>query len=288
MNLDIWQKLTESDLARRLGFKLYLAGKKPSPVGITGVKSAFSDYRGCTMGRAYQNRKESMAKTADAKTKIYSKYAREIYVSAKSGGVDPNGNLALRGLIERAKKDQVPGHVIDKAIDKAKGSGGEDFAVARYEGFGPGNCIVIVDCLTDNPNRTIADVRHCFTKTKCKMGTPGSVSHMFDHCAILAFQGSDEEAVLEALMMADVEVTDIENESGVITVFTPNTEYAKARQTLTDTLGDIEFEVDEIQFLPQTSTPISEEDMPMFERFIDMLNDVEDVQNIYHNAETQA
>ena len=229
-----------------------------------------------------------MAKTADAKTKIYSKYAREIYVSAKSGGVDPNGNLALRGLIERAKKDQVPGHVIDKAIDKAKGSGGEDFAVARYEGFGPGNCIVIVDCLTDNPNRTIADVRHCFTKTKCKMGTPGSVSHMFDHCAILAFRGGDEEAVLEALMMADVEVTDIENESGVITVFTPNTEYAKARQTLTDTLGDIEFEVDEIQFLPQTSTPISEEDMPMFERFIDMLNDVEDVQNIYHNAETQA
>lgn len=237
------------------------------------------------MGRAYQNRKESMAKTADAKTKIYSKYAREIYVSAKSGGVDPNGNLALRGLIERAKKDQVPGHVIDKAIDKAKGGGGEDFAVARYEGFGPGNCIVIVDCLTDNPNRTIADVRHCFTKTKCKMGTPGSVSHMFDHCAILAFKGDNEEAVLEALMLADVDVTDIENEGGIITVFTPNIEYAKARQALTDTLGDIDFEVDEIQFLPQTSTPISEEDMPLFERFIDMLNDVEDVQNIYHNAE---
>ncbi|SDS78195.1 DNA-binding regulatory protein, YebC/PmpR family [Halopseudomonas litoralis] len=237
------------------------------------------------MGRAYQNRKESMAKTANAKTKVYSKYAREIYVSAKSGGVDPNGNLALRGLIERAKKDQVPGHVIDKAIDKAKGGGGEDFAVARYEGFGPGNCIVIVDCLTDNPNRTIADVRHCFTKTKCKMGTPGSVSHMFDHCAILAFSGDDEEAVLETLMLADVDVTDIENEDGIITVFTPNTEYAKARQALTDTLGDIAFEVDEIQFLPQTSTPISEEDLPLFERFIDMLNDVEDVQNIYHNAE---
>src|SRR5690606_27071870 len=214
-----------------------------------------------------------------------SKYAREIYVSAKSGGVDPNGNLALRGLIERAKKDQVPGHVIDKAIDKAKGGGGEDFSVARYEGFGPGNCIVIVDCLTDNPNRTIADVRHCFTKTKCKMGTPGSVSHMFDHCAILAFKGDDEEAVLEILMLADVDVTDIENEDGIITVFTPNTEYSKAKQALTDALGDVEFEVDEIQFLPQTSTSISAEDMPLFERFIEMLNDVEDVQNIYHNAE---
>lgn len=237
------------------------------------------------MGRAYQNRKESMAKTADAKTKVYSKYAREIYVTAKSGGVDPSGNLALRGLIERAKKDQVPAHVIDKAIDKAKGGGGEDFSVARYEGFGPGNCIVIVDCLTDNPNRTISDVRNCFTKTKCKMGTPGSVSHMFDHCAILAFQSADEEAVLEALMMADVDVTDIENEDGQITVFTPNNEYFKARQALTDTFGEIDFIVDEIQFLPQTSTRIEGDDVALFEKFVDMLNELDDVQNIYHNAE---
>lgn len=237
------------------------------------------------MGRAYQNRKESMAKTADAKTKVYSRYAREIYVTAKSGGVDPTGNLALRGLIERAKKDQVPGHVIDKAIEKAKGGGGEDFSVARYEGFGPGNCIVIVDCLTDNANRTISDVRNCFTKTKCKMGTPGSVSHMFDHCAILAFQADDEEAVLEALMMADVDVTDIENEGGQITVFTPNNEYFKAKQALTDSFGDIDFIVDEIQFLPQTSTPIAGDDVAMFEKFVDMLNELDDVQNIYHNAE---
>ncbi len=237
------------------------------------------------MGRAYQNRKESMAKTADMKTKLYSKYAREIYVSAKSGGIDPAGNLTLRGLIERAKKDQVPAHVIDKAIDKAKGAGGEDFALARYEGFGPGNCMVIVDCLTDNPNRTIADVRHCFTKTKCKLGTSGSVSHMFDHCAIFAFKAGDEEAVLEALMMADVDVTDIENEGGQITVFTPNTEYAKAKQALTEALGDIDFIVDEIQFLPQTSTKIEGDDLAMFDKFLDMLNDLDDVQNVYHNAE---
>ncbi len=184
------------------------------------------------MGRAFQNRKESMAKTAAAKTKVYSKYGREIYVCAKQGGVDPHGNLALRGLIERAKKDQVPSHVIDKALDKASGVGGEDYEPARYEGFGPGNAMVIVECLTDNPNRTIGDVRTCFTKTKSKLGTPGSVSHMFDHCAILAFEGSDEEAVLEALMEADVDVTDIENEDGHITVFAPHTEYAKAKQTL--------------------------------------------------------
>lgn len=237
------------------------------------------------MGRAYQNRKESMAKTADAKTKVYSKYAREIYVTAKSGGVDPTGNLALRGLIERAKKDQVPAHVIDKAIDKAKGGGGEDFSVARYEGFGPGNCIVIVECLTDNPNRTISDVRNCFTKTKSKMGTPGSVSHMFDHCAILSFSSDDEEGVLEALMMADVDVTDIENEDGMITVFAANTDYGKAKQALADSYGDIDFAVDEIQFLPQTSTTLEGDDVAMFEKFVDMLNELDDVQNIYHNAE---
>ncbi|MDC0662737.1 YebC/PmpR family DNA-binding transcriptional regulator [Marinobacter sp. SS21] len=237
------------------------------------------------MGRAYQNRKESMAKTAAAKTKVYSKYGREIYMCAKQSGIDPDGNLTLRGLIDRAKKDQVPAHVIDKAIDKAKGGAGEDFNPARYEGFGPGNCMVIVDCLTDNPNRTFGDVRLCFTKTKCKIGTQGSVSHMFDHCAILAFKGDDEDAALEALMMADVDVSDIENEDGLITVFAPNTEYAKAKQALAEAFEGIEFEVDDIQFIPQTTTPVEGDDVEMFEKFLDMLNDLDDVQNVYHNAE---
>ena len=237
------------------------------------------------MGRAYQNRKESIAKTSDAKAKVYSKYGREIYVCAKSSGLDPQNNLALRGLIERAKKDQVPSHVIEKALNKAKGGGGEDYTVSRYEGFGPGGCMVIVDCLTDNANRTFGDVRQCFTKTKCKIGTQGSVSHMFDHAAILVFKGDDDEAVLEALLMADVDVTDIESEDGKITIFTPHTEYAKAKQALTDTFGEIDFDVDEIQFLPQNSTPITGDDVVMFNKFLDMLNDLDDVQNVYHNAE---
>jgi YebC/PmpR family DNA-binding regulatory protein len=236
------------------------------------------------MGRAYQNRKDSMAKTAAAKTKVYSKYGREIYVSAKSGGPDPDANLSLRGLIDRAKKDQVPAHVIEKAIEKAKGGAGEDFSPARYEGFGPGNCMAIIDCLTDNPNRTFGDVRLAFTKTKCKIGTQGSVSHMFDHCAIFGFPGEDEEAVLEALMEADVDVTDIECENGMITVFAPHTEYAKAKQALQDAFDGIEFEVDDIQFLPQTTTKIEGEDVELFEKFMDMLNDLDDVQNVYHNA----
>lgn len=236
------------------------------------------------MGRAYQNRKVSMAKTADAKTKVYSKYGREIYMAAKSGGIDPSGNLALRGLIDRAKKDQVPSHVIDKAIDKAKGAGGEDFAPARYEGYGPGGCMVIVDCLTDNPNRTFGDVRLCFTKTKCKIGTQGTVSHMFDHAAILAFKHNDEDTILEALLSADVDVSDVENEDGKITVFLPNTEYFKAKQALLDLLGEVDFEVDEIQFLPKSVTSISGEDVVMFEKFLDMLNDLDDVQNVFHDA----
>ncbi|MGZ4974054.1 MAG: YebC/PmpR family DNA-binding transcriptional regulator [Methylobacter sp.] len=237
------------------------------------------------MGRAYQNRKVSMAKTAEAKTKVYSKYGREIYVCAKSGGTDPSGNLTLRGLIDRAKRDQVPAHVIEKALDKAKGSGGEDFAPARYEGFGPGGCMVIVDCLTDNPNRTFGDVRQCFTKTKCKIGTQGVVSHMFDHAAILAFKNDDEDAVLEALLNADVDVTDVENEDGKITVFTPQGDYFKAKQALTDAFGEIDFDVDEIQFVPRGATAISGDDIPMFERFLDLLNDLDDVQNVYHDAE---
>jgi len=130
------------------------------------------------MGRAYQNRKMSMAKTAAVKTSIYSKYSREIYVVAKAGGTDLSANLSLRALIDRAKKDQVPTHVIEKALDKANSGVGEDFQTARYEGFGPGGCMVLVECLTDNVNRTIGDVRPAFTKGKGKISTPGTVAHI--------------------------------------------------------------------------------------------------------------
>ena len=237
------------------------------------------------MGRAYQNRKASMAKTADAKTKVYGKFGREIYVCAKTGGADPEGNLALRGLIERAKKSQVPTHVIEKAVAKAQGGGGEDFALARYEGYGPGNTMIIIDCLTDNPNRTFGDVRHCFTKVDCKIGTQGSVSHMFDHSAVLSYKGEDEEAALEALMMADVDVTDIEAEDGFITVYAPHTEYAKAKNALVEAFGELDFEIDEIQFLPKISHPVEGEDLEQLHKFFDYLDDLDDVQKFYYDAE---
>lgn len=236
------------------------------------------------MGRSYEVRKVSMAKTAGAKAKVYSKYGKEIYVIAKSGGTDPDGNLALRRMIEKAKKDQVPAHVIDKAIDKAKGGGGEDYSPARYEGFGPGSCMVIVDCLTDNANRTITDVRNCFTKTKSKIGAQGSAAHMFDHLAIFVFASDDEEGVLEALMEADVDVSDIENEDGKLTVFAPQQEFFKAKTAISEAIEGVTFEVEEITFVPQVSTEVSGDDVAMFEKFLDMLNDCDDVQQVYHNA----
>ena len=226
-----------------------------------------------------------MAKTQGAKSKLYARYGKEIYISAKNGGSDMDGNLALRRLVEKAKKEQVPAHVIDNAFKKADGGTGEDFVLAQYEGYGPGGCMVIVDCLTDNNNRTFTDVRQCFVKNGAKIGTQGTVSHMFDHIALFAFKHDDEEAVLEALMEKDVDVTDIENEDGMITVIAPNTEFNNVRVALQTAFTDIEFEMDEITYLPQTSSTVSGEDIEIFDGFIAALNDCDDVQHIYHNAE---
>ncbi|MFM2481548.1 YebC/PmpR family DNA-binding transcriptional regulator [Celerinatantimonas sp. YJH-8] len=236
------------------------------------------------MGRAYEVRKVAMAKTAGARTKVYSKYGKEIYVIAKRGGPDPDTNLSLRRLMDKAKKDQVPSHVIDRAIERATGGGGEDYEPTLYEGFGPGGCMVLVDCLTDNNSRTFASVRQAFVKNDAKLGSPGAVAHMFEHQAVLSFKYDDEDAVLEILMEADVDVADIENEEGLITVFAPYTEYDKARTALSDAIADVDFEIDEITYVPQTETPISGDDAETFQRFLDVLNDNDDVQNVYHNA----
>lgn len=235
------------------------------------------------MGRSFEVRKESMAKTAAQKTKIYSKYGKQIYVMAKNGGA-PAANSSLRSLIEKAKRDQVPAHVIEKALDKASGVGGEDFVAARYEGFGPGGCSVIVDCLTDNNNRTITDIRNCFNKTGAKLGAQGSVAHAFEHLAILSFKGDSSDDVLEAMLAADVDVMDVECENGQVTVFTPTTEFYKAKQALSDAMPETVLDVEEITFLPQTRVEIPADDVPMFDKFITMLNDCDDVQDIYHNA----
>src|SRR6476469_6702202 len=116
------------------------------------------------MGRIFEKRKHSIFKTAATNSKLYSKYSKQLYVAAKNGVPNPDANPTLRHLVERAKRENVPSHVIDKAIQKAAGTGGEDFQPARYEGFGPGGSLIIVDCLSDNPTRTISEVRSCFSK----------------------------------------------------------------------------------------------------------------------------
>ena len=237
------------------------------------------------MGRNFENRKNAIFKTAAQKSKLYSRYGKLLYVVAKNGVADPESNPALRSLIEKAKRDQVPAHVIDKAIEKANGAGGQDFLPARYEGFGPGNSMFIVDCLTDNNQRTISEVRNCFTKTGSKLGTAGSVARSFDHLAVLSFKGSNEEQVLEALLEASVDIDEIECQDGTLTIFAPAGEFYKAKTALLQAFPKIELEVQEITFLPQSKQKISPEDLPMFDKFIGMLNDCDDVQDIYHNAE---
>ncbi len=236
------------------------------------------------MGRSFENRKASIFKTAGQKSKLYSKYGTLLYVAAKNGVPDPENNPTLRHLIERAKRDQVPSHVIDKAIEKAKGVGGEDFVAARYEGFGPGGCSVIIDCLTDNNNRTITDVRTSFTRTGAKLGPTGSVSHMFDHLAIFSFKGDNGDQVLEAMLDANIDVDDVECKDGQITLFAPAGEFYKAKTALMEAFPKLELEVQEITFHPQANKELSADDVPMFEKFLALLNDCEDVQEIYHNA----
>jgi YebC/PmpR family DNA-binding regulatory protein len=237
------------------------------------------------MGRNFENRKNAIFKTAAQKSKLYSKYGTLLYVAAKNGVPDPDANPALRSLIEKAKRDQVPAHVIDKALQKARGVGGEDFVSARYEGFGPGGSLVIVDCLTDNNQRTISEVRSCFTKTGSKLAATGSVALSFDHLAILSFKGDNEDQVLEAMLNADVDVSEVECKTGKVTIFAPPSEFFKAKTALLAAFPEVELEVQEITFLPQTSKTLSAEDLPLFEKFINMLNDCDDVQEIYHNID---
>ena len=237
------------------------------------------------MGRAYQNRKDSIAKTAQAKTKIYGKYGREIYVCAKNGSPDPSANAVLRALIDRARRDQVPTHVIDRAIERAEGGGGVDFAPARYEGYGPNGSMVIVECLTDNPTRTFNEVRTCFSKADSKLGNAGAVAHMFDHCAIFVFAGPDEDTVLEALLSGDVDVMDVESADGKVTVFASNSEYGNAKKVLTEAFGeDLQFDVDEIQFVAQNTSALSGADLESFEKLVELLEDLDDVQRVYHSV----
>ena len=148
-------------------------------------------------------------KTAAKKAKLYSRYGKEIYLTAKAGGPELDGNLALRRLVDKAKKEQVPADVIKRAIDKVKSGVTENYEPIQFEGFGPGNSTLIVKCLTDNINRTISQVRPAFTKAKSKLGAEGSVAYLYNVESTVILSGMSEDEVLEALVMGDVDAKDI-------------------------------------------------------------------------------
>lgn len=237
------------------------------------------------MGRAHEVRAASMAATAAKKTKIYSRYGKEIYMAAKGGVPDPNMNQTLKRVIEKAKAAQVPADVIKRNIEKAKGNNGEAYIENRYEGFGPSGSTVIIDTLSDNSNRTLAEVRSCFNKAHCNMGKAGCVSYQYDNLGILSFAATEEE-VLDILMMADVDVVDVESDDeGYVTVYVGPTDLFKAKDAIEAAKGETNFVILENKLLPQETVELtSEEDINLFKRLLTLLDDVDDVQNVYHNV----
>ena len=235
------------------------------------------------MGRAYEVRKADILKTGAAKAKLYTMYAKEIYSEAKKS-TDLDANPSLKRLIDRAKKDQVPGDIIKRAIDKVKNGINESYDKYRYEGFGPGNSTVLIDCLTDNVNRTISDIRTVFSKTKCKLGASNSVSYLYEDLAILSFKGLTEEEVLEALLLEEVNA-DIEVENNTITLYGKTQDYFKIKTAILNYNKDMIFDIDELTTLPIEKTTLEKEDLDQFNRLIELLDNLEDVQQIYHNVE---
>lgn len=236
------------------------------------------------MGR-FPNIAASKAKTGAQKAKLYSSYAKEIYQVAKSGGTDPDGNLNLRHLIEKAKKEQVPQDVIKRAIDKVNSGVDESYTSVRYEGFATGGATVIVDCLTDNVNRTVSLVRNAFTKSKGKMGVTGSVSHMYEHLAILSVNNITEDEVLEALLNVGVDAKDVYTEDENVNIYGVPADLYKIKDAVLSYKKDADFLVDEVSMIPSEMVILEGEDKENFEKLLSMLDDVEDVQKVYHNVQ---
>lgn len=237
------------------------------------------------MGRAHEVRKVAMAKTAAAKAKLYSRYGKEIYLAAKSGGSDPDANLSLRRLIERAKKEQVPADVIKRAIDKVNSGATENYDELQFEGYGPNGSTIIVKCLTDNINRTISHVRPAFTKSKAKLGSEGSVSYAYDTVSVLTFKGLDEEQTLEALIMGEVDAKEIEvQEDGTIELTGEPQDLYRMKEAIESACPEATFDVEEISTFPQEYVELDGEDMELFERLMRLLNECDDVDTIIHNV----
>ncbi len=236
------------------------------------------------MGRAYEVRKASIQKTGGAKAKLYSMYAREIYQAAKSGGTDTNSNLTLRRLVEKARDEQVPSDIIKRAIDKVNSGVLENYESTRYELFGPSGSTVIVDCLTDNVNRSVSSIRAALNKTNSKMGVSGSVSYMYDNLSVVNFNGLSEEETLEIMIENDIDVDDIENSNDTITIYAKPTSLYEVKEAISKKISNVVFNVAEIEMLPKETVELNDDDLKDFEKLLVMLEDIEDVKKFYHNV----
>ncbi|OXS75769.1 YebC/PmpR family DNA-binding transcriptional regulator [Domibacillus enclensis] len=236
------------------------------------------------MGRKWNNIKEKKASKDANTSRIYAKFGREIYVAAKQGEPNPESNQALRMVLERAKTYSVPKTIIDRAIEKAKGGAEESYDELRYEGFGPSGSMVIVDALTNNVNRTASDVRAAFGKNGGNMGVSGSVAYMFDATAVFGLEGKTADEVLELLMEADLDVRDVLEEDEAVIVYAEPDQFHAVQEALKQA-GVTEFTVAELTMLAQNDVALSEEDQEQFEKMIDAIEDLEDVQQVYHNVD---
>ena len=233
------------------------------------------------MGRAHEVRAKAMAATAAARSALFMRASKEIYMAAKSGVPDPDSNLALRSAVEKWKSQHVTKDVIERAIQKAKGGSGESYEQGRYEAFGPGGSLLIIDTLTDNTNRALVEVRTAITK---KGGHLGSVIFNFTETGLIAFKGDNRDEVEETLILSDVDVREVTCEDGEIEVLVEPAAFAQARQVLTD-MGITEFETAEITFLANDPVELTDpEDKRKFDELCDMLDELQDVQNVYTNV----
>ncbi len=221
----------------------------------------------------------------DAKRgKIFTKLIREITVAAKMGGEDPGSNPRLRAAIDAALSQNMTKDTIERAVKRGAGNEDNDnMEEVRYEGYGPGGVAVMVDCMTDNKNRTVAEVRHAFTKFGGNMGTDGSVAYLFSKIGVISFApGADEDAVMEAAL--DGGADDVVNEEdGSIEVITSPEEFGVVKDAL-DT-ASLTSDMAEVTMRAATTVDLDQGQAETMMKLTDMLEDLDDVQEVYSNAE---
>jgi YebC/PmpR family DNA-binding regulatory protein len=221
----------------------------------------------------------------DAKRgKLFTKLIREITVAARMGDPDPNSNPRLRLAVDKALAGNMTKDTIERAIKRGSGAqDGDNFEEIRYEGYGPGGVAVMVDCMTDNRNRTVAEVRHAFTKAGGNLGTDGSVAYQFTKTGILSYPvGSDEDQIMEAALEAGAHDV-ISNDDGSIDVLTEPDQFVDIKQAMV--AASLEPEQAEVTMRAANSTPLDLNDAEKMVRLLDRLEDLDDVQNVYSNAD---